>query len=273
MKKSSGGRPRHGEQVKSVPIGIRTSPELRSLIEQAAASRKVSMTQEIERRLEQSFESGDLPLPADLAEIIKANAAAAGVPAEVALEDILRRAYEYEAGFQSNVGLHLARILTSLINFTEVRTGKSLDEDYETWHILRTAIRQQLDHLEPATLPDYEREYWLLEAKWGEAAKRSREISERLSELQRLRDGENIDAAPEKPGEWDGLMAEFSGINAEIDAIKPRYNELTDIRRRRRQITHQVGTEISGVHAGGSPESRRLRGKPPMPRTENEVGR
>lgn len=53
----SGGRPRHGVHLKSAPVGIRTDPALRQMLEDAAAYNGVSLTCEVERRLKASFET------------------------------------------------------------------------------------------------------------------------------------------------------------------------------------------------------------------------
>ena len=54
--KNKGGRPRLGAEVKRAPMSMKTSPELRARIEDAAAASGLSMAQEVERRLIDSFE-------------------------------------------------------------------------------------------------------------------------------------------------------------------------------------------------------------------------
>ena len=55
LDRNLGGRPRHGSEVKKAPLNMRTDPELRDRIEAAAEARRLSLTQEVERRLRASF--------------------------------------------------------------------------------------------------------------------------------------------------------------------------------------------------------------------------
>lgn len=58
--KNKGGRPRLGAEVRRCPLNTRTSPEMRAMIEQAAAANGLSMTLEVERRLIRSFEGDEI---------------------------------------------------------------------------------------------------------------------------------------------------------------------------------------------------------------------
>ena len=44
-----GGRPRHGSRPKTVPLNMRTDPDLAARVEVSAATHRLSKTQEVER--------------------------------------------------------------------------------------------------------------------------------------------------------------------------------------------------------------------------------
>jgi hypothetical protein len=54
-RKHAGGRPPEGAETKLAPLNMRTTPELRARIEEAAAQSGRSLTQEVERRLLTTF--------------------------------------------------------------------------------------------------------------------------------------------------------------------------------------------------------------------------
>ena len=56
------GRPRQFPSLKSAPLGIRTTPELREALEIAAANNRRTLTQEVEHRLLRSFSDTGLSL-------------------------------------------------------------------------------------------------------------------------------------------------------------------------------------------------------------------
>lgn len=53
--KNKGGRPRIGEEVRRAPLNMKVSPTLRRLIEEGSRESGLSMSQEAERRLIESF--------------------------------------------------------------------------------------------------------------------------------------------------------------------------------------------------------------------------
>lgn len=66
VEKNVGGRPRHGPDLKSAPISLRTSSALRARIDEAARQRGLSLTQEVERRLQASFDASPDPATDEL---------------------------------------------------------------------------------------------------------------------------------------------------------------------------------------------------------------
>lgn len=60
MDKNKGGRPRHGDEVKRAALSLRTSPDLRRRVEEAAERSGRSLAQELEHRLELSFDRDNL---------------------------------------------------------------------------------------------------------------------------------------------------------------------------------------------------------------------
>lgn len=48
-RKGVGGRPRHGAEVKTAYLNMRTDPELRARVEASAARRGLSIAEEVER--------------------------------------------------------------------------------------------------------------------------------------------------------------------------------------------------------------------------------
>lgn len=57
--KRAGGRPREREEAKRAAVAVRTTPAIKQRLVQAAMQRGSSVTQEIERRIELSFEDED----------------------------------------------------------------------------------------------------------------------------------------------------------------------------------------------------------------------
>jgi hypothetical protein len=70
MAEQKGGRPRHGDDIKRVPLSFRTTPVLRDALDAAAATSGRSLAQEVELRLEQSFRE-DEPDQAEAIRIIR----------------------------------------------------------------------------------------------------------------------------------------------------------------------------------------------------------
>lgn len=111
MEKNKGGRPREGTEVKRAPISMKTSPELRARIEGAAKASGLSMAQEVERRLLQSFdEEGRYGGPATAA-FLQATARAIGV--------------------------------------VEARMEADWLSDYATWHAAQRMVERQLKNWRP----------------------------------------------------------------------------------------------------------------------------
>ena len=59
-KKHAGGRPTEGEEIKLSPLNMRTTPQLRAMIERAANANARSLTQEVEFRLRASFRDDEV---------------------------------------------------------------------------------------------------------------------------------------------------------------------------------------------------------------------
>jgi hypothetical protein len=115
-KKHAGGRPRDGEAIKLAPLNMRTSPELRTKIEEAADANGRSLTQEVERRLITSFIFDD----------------ARGGP---------------------HIGA-LANMLCSAIQMIELSTGKKWTEDTDTWEAAQAATIRFLRWTRPPSPHD-----------------------------------------------------------------------------------------------------------------------
>lgn len=139
MVQNKGGRPRHGEAVKRAPMNMKTSPELRSRIEQAAELSGLSMSQEVERRLIDSF----------------------------SLEDQL--------GGPRRVGLF--RLMAWAISVIEGQHGGKLEEDFWAFHRARGAIDGALNTIRPPLPSEIARELERVETErasayqaWAETA-------------------------------------------------------------------------------------------------------
>jgi hypothetical protein len=105
------GRPQQGPQRKTRSLNLKTSDELRALIETAAAEGGRSLTQETERRLAASF----------------------GVSA---------------SAMTTEVGPLLRRLAT-VVDLAEQRTGKRWDADPETFWAVRAGFNDLVDRLMP----------------------------------------------------------------------------------------------------------------------------
>ena len=75
MEKNKGGRPRLGAEIRRAPLNMKTSPELRGQIEEAARTSGLSMSQEVERRLIESFADEERLGGADTANLVRMLAA------------------------------------------------------------------------------------------------------------------------------------------------------------------------------------------------------
>lgn len=117
----AGGRPRQGEEVKLAPLNMRTSPELRAKIEEAADANGRSLTQEVERRLFSSF----------------------------TLDQYVGRMH-----IQS-----LTLMLGAAVSLIEDRTGKRWTEDQETWIMVSEAVMRLLRWDRPPPDSDQEEEW------------------------------------------------------------------------------------------------------------------
>ena len=109
--KKARGRPQHTTQRKSRSLNLKTSDELRALIDAAASASGRSLTQEVERRLEASF----------------------GVSA---------------AAMTTDLG-PLFRRMSMLIEMIELRSEKKWTEDSATWFAVVGGIKDLLARFEP----------------------------------------------------------------------------------------------------------------------------
>ncbi len=103
---SKNGRPTEGAEAKRSPLNMRTSPELRAMIERAADMNGLSLTQEVERRLRTSF-------------IFDENRGGAHIGA-------------------------LANMVCSAIQMIELRTGQRWMDDFDTFTQVRAATERLL---------------------------------------------------------------------------------------------------------------------------------
>ncbi len=110
------GRPQHGDTPKTQALNLKTTVELRDLLEKAAAESGRSLTKEVERRLSSSFGLSE--------------AAAAGNLAQ------------------------LFRRISTLIETVELRTGKVWTEDAATFWAVRAGILEFIDRTMPDD-PDF----------------------------------------------------------------------------------------------------------------------
>ncbi len=149
MAKGVGGRPREGEHVKTVPIGIRTDPELRAAIEQAAAERGVSMTQEIEARLRSSFEHEQTMFPPELHRKLKDAAEEKGRSWDTEIIERLSNSFFADMYFGSSDRALFLRTIGAAIDLIEGFTKKKFTEDWLTWRAAAKAIRDTFGRYEP----------------------------------------------------------------------------------------------------------------------------
>lgn len=110
------GRPRHGDTEKRKALNLRTTDEMRALLEAAAVEGGRSLTQEVERRLASTFK-------------VSASAQTS------ALGPMLRR-------------------LATVVDLAEQRTGKQWDTDPETFWAVRAGFNDLVDRLMPEE-PDW----------------------------------------------------------------------------------------------------------------------
>lgn len=103
---SKNGRPTEGAEAKRSPLNMRTSPELRAMIERAADLNGLSLTQEVERRLRTSF-------------IFDENRGGGHIGA-------------------------LANMVCSAIQMIELRTGQRWMDDFDTFTQVRAATERLL---------------------------------------------------------------------------------------------------------------------------------
>lgn len=105
------GRPPKGDEAKRHAIGIRTTKELKERIEREAAHTGRSVAQEVERRLERSFEADD-----------------------------------FAGGRETRA---LLSLLAGAIGFAERRTGHGWTEDYLTWALVEEIVGTALADVRP----------------------------------------------------------------------------------------------------------------------------
>ena len=114
--KGAGGRPRHGESEKRKALNLRTTDELRALLEAAATEGGRSLTQEVERRLASTF--------------------------------------NVSASAQTSTLGPLLRRLATVVDLAEQRTSKQWDADAETFWAVRAGFNDLVDRLMPEE-PDW----------------------------------------------------------------------------------------------------------------------
>ncbi|WP_419816137.1 hypothetical protein [Glacieibacterium sp.] len=114
--KNRGGRPRQGPEVKRAPLNMRTSPAMRTQLEEAADARGWSLTQEVEARLQRTFD-----------------------------ED------SYRGGSHNGAFFHLAVASARSI---EERNGGRWDEDIETFWAVKAAVNSLLEVNRPLLTPE-----------------------------------------------------------------------------------------------------------------------
>jgi len=105
------GRPRHGDTEKRKALNLRTTDEMRALLEAAAVEGGRSLTQEVERRLASTFN-------------VSASAQTS------ALGPLLRR-------------------LATVVDLAEQRTGNKWDADPETFWAVRAGFNDLVGRLMP----------------------------------------------------------------------------------------------------------------------------
>lgn len=116
MAKKSAGRPRLENSPKRAPLNMKTTPELRDRIQEAADNSGRPLTQEVEHRLQQSFYDDD----------------AFGGPSRSSL----------------------VRMIGILVAAEERRSGKSITEDFYTWNAAKAAINGVIDKIKPPVTED-----------------------------------------------------------------------------------------------------------------------
>jgi uncharacterized protein (DUF1778 family) len=102
--------PEHVRQKRS-PLNMKASPELRARIEEAAEETGLSLTQEVERRLLQSFAADD--------------------------------------ALGSRRTASVLRLIAALISNIEASSGMSWVDDYATWNAVRIAVQDVLKRARP----------------------------------------------------------------------------------------------------------------------------
>ena len=134
--KNRGGRPRQHDEAKRSAIAIRTTPETKRRIEDAARANGRSLTQEIEQRLEWSLN------------------------------------FEDQLGGPSRIGLF--RLMAWAIGVIEGQHGGRLESDYWAFHRARGAIEGALNTVRPplpaevaAELHDVEKEAQAALDRWA----------------------------------------------------------------------------------------------------------
>lgn len=105
------GRPRHGETEKRKALNMRTTDEMRALLEAAAIEGGRSLTQEVERRLASTF--------------------------------------NVTAATQTSTLGPLLRRLATVVDLAEQQTGKKWDSDPETFWAVRAGFNDLVDRLMP----------------------------------------------------------------------------------------------------------------------------
>lgn len=130
--KSKGGRPKHGEAAKRSPMNMRTTPQLRERIEEAASVFGYSLTQEVERRLISSFVFDDT-----------------------------------YGGIHNNT---LVSLLGSTIRAIEEERGANWREDDATWYAVKAAADRLLRWHRPKSKADDQLNALIAESEASRAA-------------------------------------------------------------------------------------------------------
>lgn len=148
MKQNAGGRPRHGDAVKSAPIGIRTDPALRARLEEAAQANSRSLTKEIETRLIASFDSDQAISPGDIRDDLRRRILASAEQLRLTPSQEMERRLDHSFHRDDAVGgpatNALLNVFAAIINSAEAKTGKPWWKDEITYATMYHGLLQTL---------------------------------------------------------------------------------------------------------------------------------
>lgn len=202
MAEKLGGRPRHGAEAKKAPLNMRTDPELRKRIEAAARNRNLSLTQEVERRLRQSF--------------------------------ILEKAGP-GLEFMAHITVHSAE-------WIQRHTGERVTRSRVGWEALRLVSMYCLKLLRPLEDLDadrYRQELGELALRQRELQDRASEVNQRYSALQER--GEDASQAAAEYGSIQDELTLLKARYAELRPLYDKAREeLTDVEKRAGELAKEA---------------------------------